>query len=704
MPRLPKTIRLFFSLTLLALIAVASTDSATPVASASEDGVQCFIPNFKRAPGYNLSTEPAAFLEFVAGHFNGDGKLDVAGLQRGYEAGSPKLASVYLGDGFGSFSAPVHYAIGTTNTTPYDINAGDFNGDDKTDLIVFNNGGETGGVGGACNSRISVLFGNGDGTFATPLTYSTTLCGYEIDVADFNVDGKDDILVASTPSYPPPQTFLLGLSEGNGFFGAATVYVPSGTKLSDVAPGDFNGDGKPDVAISLYEPTLRLEVYLNDGTGGLLSPALIESGTAYRPMKTADFNGDGKADLIAFNGNNYTLALFLSNGAGGFTKTVYTLPANDYTERLFIGDYNGDGKPDVVKGITVFINDGMGVFTKKTLNSIGTDVREAGDFNNDGRTDLLRLIHNNYVFNLGFLNYINAFAVSLSDCSGNNTRIIDYDGDGITDIAVWRPSTGEWIIRNSSDASTRTQVWGGSSFGDIPVPGDYEGDGKADLAVFRPSVGGWYVLRSLDGQAYGMQWGASGDVPVPADYDGDGRTDIAVWRPSNGGWYVFRSASGTMAAIAWGTNGDKPAQADYDGDHKADFAVFRPSNGYWYIYRSSDNAIVSQAWGTNGDKPVPGDYDSDGRADLMVYRPGTGIWWLRRSFNGASRALSVINPQPAVDQPVPGDYSGDGTIDTVTRRSGDNYWILSPLSDNSLPRITWGVSTDIQVSTPYRIE
>ena len=86
----------------------------------------------------------------------------------------------------------------------------------------------------------------------------------------------------------------------------------------------------------------------------------------------------------------------------------------------------------------------------------------------------------------------------------------------------------------------------------MPVPGDYDGDGKTDIAVWRPADGNWYILRSSDGGWSGTQWGAPGDMPVPGDFDGDGKTDIAVWRPSDGdlvhppfiGWRLVRDPMG----------------------------------------------------------------------------------------------------------------------------------------------------------------
>jgi FG-GAP-like repeat len=135
---------------------------------------------------------------------------------------------------------------------------------------------------------------------------------------------------------------------------------------------------------------------------------------------------------------------------------------------------------------------------------------------------------------------------------------------------------------------------------------DFDGDGAADLAVFRPSAGDWFVLNSGSNTFTGLHFGASGDLPVDGDVDGDSRNDFIVFRPSSGTWFALRSSDGQFSATQFGTNGDKPVMGDYDKDGKSDIAVFRPSVGDYFILRSSNGQLQAQHFGANGDIPVGG--------------------------------------------------------------------------------------------------
>ena len=223
----------------------------------------------------------------------------------------------------------------------------------------------------------------------------------------------------------------------------------------------------------------------------------------------------------------------------------------------------------------------------------------------------------------------------------------DFDGDGKSDVTVFRPSTGGWYdLHSTTDyTSSSAHIWGAST--DTVVPGDYDGDGKLDPAVFRPSTAGWYFLRSSTNYTTSgaVTWGASTDMPVPGDYDGDGKTDPAFFQPSTGGWYFMKSSSNyaTSGAVTWGASTDITVPGDYDGDGMADPAVFRPSTGGWYFLNSSTNFTTSGAvvWGASTDIPVPADYDGDGRIDPAIFRPSTGLWAMLKSSSHFTSSLAA---------------------------------------------------------------
>ena len=669
------------------LVFAGSIGNTAPAPASTN--VPCQTPNFKRVNGLYLGSINRILVRKA--HFadlNGDSKQDFVYLQL-----NPKTLYVQLGLGTGGFAAPVGYPVGTANSEPSDVKSGDVNGDGKRDLIVFSSGYPLPPFNN-CASSISLLMGNGVGGFVTPLTYDVQLCNREVSVADFNSDGKSDVVFGSYSD----NRIIVGLGDGTGSFAGTTLYDPGGVP-STWTVADFNGDNKPDLAVGTYDPVTfgnpKIVRFLNDGSGQLL-PAVTVATVSGR-LAAGDLNLDLKTDLVVNGPGNNMMTIMLGNGMGGFTNTSFAVP-DTISENLTINDFSGDGKPDIARQGTILQGDGSGGFTPtNTFPPAGYYYFEAADLNGDGRTDLLAYGFNNLLTNtLGY-------AVFQSVCTPiKDTSRLDYDGDGKTDLAVWRPGTGQWVIRNSSNGSTRTEGWGLGSLNDQPAPGDYDGDGRTDLAVFRNNDSTWYILNSADSTFRAQFWGTIGDKPVAADYDGDGKTDIAVYRPSNGTWYALRSSDGSLYGAAWGTSGDKPVPEDYDGDDKADLAVFRPSSGFWYIYRSSDNGYDALAWGLSTDKPAQGDFDGDGKADLMVYRASTGHFWLRRSFDGSGFVVNVANLD-ATNQPVTGDFDGDGITDLVLRRTSDNIWMFRN-SNSGLSNTAWGMTGDSQATSAYPIE
>ena len=257
-------------------------------------------------------------------------------------------------------------------------------------------------------------------------------------------------------------------------------------------------------------------------------------------------------------------------------------------------------------------------------------------------------------------------------------HVFDFDGDGKTDVGIFRPAVGEWWINQSSNGVTTAGQFGSSS--DIITPADFTGDGKTDIAFFQPSSGFWFVLRSEDFSYFAFPFGTSGDVPVPADYDGDGKADATVLRPSSSTWFIQRSSDGGATIGQFGSAGDVPVPADYDGDGKADIAIYRPSLGQWWVQRSTAGILVL-TFGVSTDKPVQGDFTGDGKADIAFWRPSTGEWFISRSEDLTYFSFPFGTNG---DIPAPGDYDGDGKFDATVFRPSSATWFSQRTSAGTL--------------------
>ena len=268
------------------------------------------------------------------------------------------------------------------------------------------------------------------------------------------------------------------------------------------------------------------------------------------------------------------------------------------------------------------------------------------------------------------------------------------------DLAIWRPSTGGWWVLGANSQQF-SQGWGAA--GDVPVPGDYDGDGKTDLAVFRADTtahtGNWYLYFSGSNTWSGVQFGLDTDAGVPADYDGDGKTDIAVWRAAGGNWYILRSSDAGVSFGQLGAAGDVTAPADYDGDGRADIAVWRNANTTFYSLNSSNLAYQYFTFAHSSTEPVAGDYDGDGRADYAI-RSGAN-WVIATSSTGTIQP--PVAWEQAGDRAVPNDYDGDGKVDiAVWRASNGNWYIRKSGSNGALRQEGWGMAGDIPVPAFYR--
>ncbi|MGI8813179.1 MAG: S8 family serine peptidase [Pyrinomonadaceae bacterium] len=355
-----------------------------------------------------------------------------------------------------------------------------------------------------------------------------------------------------------------------------------------------------------------------------------------------------------------------------------TVGGSTYRGNVFSGGLSTTGgTADTVNNVeNVWLPAGIPAGTAITIQITAAALNGDGILGNSDTTDQ----------NFGLVGYNFAdSAASVSDVPS------DFDGDGKSDIAVWRPSNGGWyVIRSSDNTVTGTSL---GVAGDVIVPGDYDGDGKTDVAVWRPSDGVWYINRSTAGPSY-ITFGQSGDIPVAGDYDGDDKYDVAVWRPSTGVWYILQSTAGFEAA-SFGSTGDKPVPGNYDGDNRTDIGIFRPSDGNWYLLQSIAGVSITH-FGIAEDRPVQADYDGDGKTDIAIWRPSSGAWYLLKSTAGFAGTTFGV----AGDIPAPGDYDGDGKDDIGLFRGSEGNW-YQVRSQLGFGGARFGAAGDIPVETGY---
>jgi uncharacterized delta-60 repeat protein len=440
------------------------------------------------------------------------------------------------------------------------------------------------------------------------------------------------------------------------------VLTPVGTSLDEIRSIALQADGKiiaagnarvgsqSDFAVVRYNPNGTLDTTF-DGDGKAITPITTNS-TDLASSVLVQANG---RIIIVGSSTTGTGTSFNSDIAIVRYTSTGTLDAGFGGDGIIITDYAGDSYSGETAASAALVPSGKLIVAGSIRDRVATG------FSGDRRSFLL--------------------ARYFTDTQAP----FDFDGDGRSDVSVFRPDNGTWYLLQSQNGST------GISFGfstDKIVPADYDGDGKTDVAVYRS--GTWYLQRSAQGFT-GIAFGDGNDIPQPADYDGDGKAELAVFRPSNGTWYALNLANNQFNAFSFGSSGDKPVAADYDGDGKTDLAVFR--NGTWYIQRSQ-LGFTGIAFGEATDKPVPADYDGDGKADVAVFRPSNGTWYLQRSqlgFTGIGFGLGT-------DLPVPADYDGDGKADVSVFRDGT--WYLNR-STSGFTGVTFGAATDKPVPNAF---
>jgi hypothetical protein len=577
-------------------------------------GLFGLVPNsfgqFQVAQAY---TAPGAPQQVVVADFNHDGNLDVATATA---AGGTVV--VLLGNGNGTLQAYKAYSNGND---PVAVSLGDFNGDGNPDLAASNND---------QFGTVSIFLGNGDGTFQ-PNKDTQTGGGVGL-IWDFNGDGRQDLIV------PIGNTLAIFRGNGDGTFQAPTS-ITVGVSLTFLVEGDFNLDGRWDLAGVSSDGTIS--VLLGNGDGTFQTHADFVGGNGQ--LVVADFNGDGKPDIAVAECCANTLAVHLGNGDGTFrTATLYFDPvANNGTVKIAVGDFNNDGKLDLATpAVAVFGGNGDGSF--KTP----------------------------------FADYFSA--------SGNDVATGDFNGDGNLDLVTASENGAVIVLLGNGDGTFQSSTDYGTPAGPIfVVDSDFNNDGNPDLAVVDGGSNGVSIyLGKGNGTLQKPVHYVTGTNPTSvasADFNKDGKLDLAVTNPfDNNVSILLGNGSGTFPSFKTYATGNHPASvatADFDGDGNLDLAIVNANdNSVSIMLGNGDGSFRPHkdiALQMGPASVAVGDFNHDGKADLAVTGHGSSTITVLlghgdSTFQAAQDYPTGLNPKfTAV-----GDLDGDGTQDLVVAFEG----------------------------------
>ncbi len=402
--------------------------------------------------------------------------------------GNASLGETTLAGGAASLSW-LNTATPAAGNDPQGIATGDFNGDGNPDIAVANRN----------DGTVTILLGDGRGTFTQASVVPDVYSAQAIAVADFDGDGIPDLAVANTGW--DAVTILLG--NGDGTFRSTNSLLSAGVLPVSVVAGDFNGDGIVDLAAA-NDYSNTVSIFLGNGDGSFATGPVIELPGAPQSLAVADFNGDGKLDVAvtAANPSNEAVEILLGNGDGSFTPAGATLPAGAYPAGIVAADFNGDGKPDLavtnaeVDTVSVFLGNGDGTFTAaETSLATGTYPLSlvAADLNGDGKPDLAVANDGDGTLTILLGNGDGTFtAVSSNTAPGTPMSLAaaDFNGDGIPDLATAdeignRASVFLTQLIQSATASLSGVNPGGagSHLVDASYPGDSNYSSSASTAV-----------------------------------------------------------------------------------------------------------------------------------------------------------------------------------------------------------------------------
>jgi len=599
---------------------------------------------FQMHTDYSTGNYPLAV---VIADFNGDKNMDLAVVNE-----NDSTVSILLGNGDGSFQARMDIPV---DTTPTALGSGDFNGDHKTDLITSNVG----------NGTVTVLISHGNGTFTrldSPSGASLTPFTSTLAVGDFNRDGKLDVVISSEFFSP---NLLLG--NGNGSFQAPSpIPNPSGLNIGAILAGKFNGDGLLDIACATPD---GLTIIPGNGNGTFQQAISSPFGGAMSSLAVGDFNGDGKLDFSVTDSYLNTVDVLLGNGKGTFggMSNVHVAPGPAGPAGAVVADFNGDGKLDLAVAemnsphghLSIQLGKGNGTFATPKVSPLGSPnlgFMTNGDFNGDGKVDLLIRDSNGFEILLG--NADGTFLAPVSTAlayTALSVTVGDLDGDGKSDVVVTTngvPPAGPTlnIYLSNGDGTFRTGADYAVQFYSSVVAADMNHDGKADLIV--KGTGVQVYLGNGDGTLKSPIAGPTGtftsDMAI-ADFNDDGKLDLAVGTYS-GLAFMAGNGDGTLKLPVYSNPAfsftGRLVPGDATGDSKLDLFSTAPSDtsfaGPVVMVGNGDGTFQAPAGyglpGAFGNPVVVGDFNSDGISDFAV--PSIG------GANGTLLSLYLSTPVP----------------------------------------------------------
>jgi serine/threonine protein kinase len=632
---------------------------------------------------------------------NGNGKPDLLVANCGEPYEKPGTVCVFLDDGQGGFAEAVHYEVGPI---PFSVGVGDFNHDGLSDLVVTAIGwsGVLGKEGG-----VFLLLGNGDGTFQPAVAIGSREFAHGIVEGDFNGDGKLDLAV----TYSVRNIVGVLLGNGDGAFQSAREVAVNDTP-SVLAASDFNGDGKLDLAVTSGQ-TGTVCVLLGNGDGTLQPPVVYGNlGRKTHGVVVGDLNQDGKLDLAVGSLEDNALVVLLGAGDGTFQKAL-RVPTGSSPTGLIAADFNRDGAPDLAVVNTTDNN--VGVFLNLPQpapeSALGPPVPfatglepkgvEVGDFNRDGRLDLVvaNALGNAVSVLLGSGEGTFRKAVDFDTAPGSlGVAVGDLDGDGHLDLAVANQTATEGnrgsvsVLLGKGDGTFHKAVhYTAGPHPIMVIVGDFNRDGKPDLAVCDNFHDGCVSILAGKGDgtfepALAYPTGKHTVAMVAGDFNVDGKLDLAVTNQSSNtvsallgeGGGAFRPA----VDYPVGTRPASIATGDFNGDGHLDLAVTDSDEGKVFILRGvGDGGFRPGGEHSTGRKPssvVAADLDGDGILDLAVSNSeDNNVGVLHGNGDGAFRA-AVHFPAGSVPQRIAvADFNRDGRLDVVvTNRAGNRLSVL----------------------------